>query len=239
MSTPTRILDGIRKFYQAPWILVTEVSSFLGEDMTGEEDKRRADVLAIRPGRPIRIVGFEVKASRNDWQRERRDPQKARAWLPYCEAWYLVVESAKEVIPDLGELVVGSGRDRCRWGLLEVGGGRRVRETEPEGLSPIPLTEDRWQGILRALARDTERGGAPLCKVTRPHLSRLHCGLDCGHVIPKPRDESKPIPCPSCAIGAPMDLEVAEAVIGDAEIADLRRLREQIETRLGALEVGT
>lgn len=228
MST-SRIIDGIRKLYPPPWIVVTEVSSYLGDDPSGEEEKRRADILVARLGRSFELHGFEEKNSAADLRRE--TPEKSAPFRPFCTTWSLVVPAPRKlVIPDLARLPRG-------WGLLEVGSGRPVEVVAPpENASVQPPTPELLQAILRAAARESDRGGAPLRRVTRPHLSRLHCGLDCGHVAHKPRDESRPIPCLSCAAGLPMDLEVAEAVIQDAEPSDLRRLREQIEERLGALE---
>jgi hypothetical protein len=221
--TASRIIDGIRKLYPSPWIVVTEVSSYLGEDLSGEEDKRRADILVAKLGRSFELHGFEEKNSAADLRRE--TPEKSAPFRPFCSTWSLVVPAPRKlVIPDLSRLPRG-------WGLLEVGSGRPVEVVAPvENMTPRPPTSDLLQAIIRAVVRDTARAGLGLQHVTRPNLSHSHCGLSCGHAARKPKDESKPVPCPSCAIGAPMDLEVAEAVIQDAEPADLRRLQtlEQI-----------
>jgi hypothetical protein len=59
---------------------------------TGWSADRTADalVLGLYKSKGRDLIGFEVKASRQDWQREMKDPNKSAAFADYCDYWYLV-----------------------------------------------------------------------------------------------------------------------------------------------------
>jgi hypothetical protein len=94
---------------------------------------RTVDALAIDlwPSTGHLIHGFEVKVSRSDWLTELKDPEKAEAFKPYCDHWWLVVPDASIVRDDLPE----------GWGMLAVGnGGLRIRKRAPKlDRQPMPL----------------------------------------------------------------------------------------------------
>lgn len=212
------------------WGLYPEVRSAPG---AGVEGIRVADAVAVSlwPSRGLEVRGFEVKVSRNDWLRERKQPDKAETIARFCARWYLVTPAPrKDVITSLDELPEG-------WGLIEVGTGepRIIREsTERTAEEPTPAF---LQSLLRASfergASDSAMDTAPLRLITRPALSRFHVGLACGHAAPAPGAKKMParIPCFSCLEGAPADLEVARAVIADADATTLRLLAAEIEGR--------
>ena len=88
-----------------------------------------ADAIAMEltPSRGLKINGFELKVSRNDWLKELKNPTKADWFYQHCDRWFLVVAD-KEIVKD-GELP-------DTWGLIAPRGN---------GLSVIkaaPLNED-------------------------------------------------------------------------------------------------
>jgi hypothetical protein len=107
---------------------------------------RTADGLAIDlwPSGGHAIHGFEVKVSRADWLTELRDPEKAEAFKPYCDHWWLVVPDTGIVRDDLPE----------GWGLLAVarGGVLRVRKRAPK-LDRQPMPTGMTAAWLRAVAK--------------------------------------------------------------------------------------
>lgn len=94
-----------RRFDPPTWALVFEFQQ--------ERNARRADCLALNTSasRNFKLVGFEFKASRSDWLSEKRDSEKADAFVELCDEWYVV--AGRRGIVEESELPDG-------WGLLEV-----------------------------------------------------------------------------------------------------------------------
>lgn len=94
-----------RKFDPPTWALVFEYQY--------ERNGRRADCLALNTSasRNFKLVGFEFKASRSDWLSEKRDPEKADAFVELCDEWYVV--AGRRGIVEESELPDG-------WGLFEL-----------------------------------------------------------------------------------------------------------------------
>lgn len=67
--------------------------------------------------------------------------------------------------------------------------------------------------------------------VTRPHLSRTHLGLACGHVAPRPLTKVQPVrvPCSSCAAGRPAGKDVVEAMLREASGEERARWLELLK----------
>jgi hypothetical protein len=218
---------GLRRLYSAPeWSLFTQVRTSTGD----VEVLRTADAIAVRMwGEGWHLHGFEAKTSRADWLRELRRPDKSGPLKLFCSAWYLVTPAPwKHVVLALSELP-------DRWGLIEVGTGAPsvvVKAAERQAEEPTA-------GFVRALLRASSRKDEPLedaprSVITRPHLSRSHVGLACGHVAPRPGSKTPPLrlPCQACAEGRPADREVVEAVLDEANDDELRALAARIEARL-------
>jgi hypothetical protein len=72
---------------------------------------RTIDGMAIGlwPSRGLELIGFELKSSRGDWLREKKDPAKAHDMAKYCDRWYLV--AGRDDIVLAGELPI-------KWGLI-------------------------------------------------------------------------------------------------------------------------
>lgn len=111
---------------------------------------RTADALVVDlwPSSGHLIHGFEVKVSRSDWLTELKDPEKAEAFKPYCDHWWLVVPDAGIVRDDLP----------AGWGLLAVGkdGTLRARRRAPKlGRAPMPF--EMTAAWLRATGKTAAR----------------------------------------------------------------------------------
>lgn len=106
--TETDLDDRLRVKYPAP-----EYAYFSGvRNATGfVRSARTIDGLAIGlwPSRGVELIGFEIKCSRSDWMREKKDPAKAHAIAKYCDRWFLVVNDPAVIQP--GELPAA-------WGLI-------------------------------------------------------------------------------------------------------------------------
>lgn len=100
----TKIKLSIKRRYDPPeWSLAFELAS---------PDGRRADAIAVNtfPSRNFKVVGFEFKASRNDWLSEKNEGAKADYFVTACDEWYVVAWSGvvkEKELPD-------------GWGLLEL-----------------------------------------------------------------------------------------------------------------------
>jgi hypothetical protein len=96
------VYDALRKRYKEPeYILLREV-----RNQTGYQDPNTsyADAMAFStwPSRGMEILGMEIKASRSDWLREKKNPKKAESLFRFCNAWYLVTPEGVRIEP--GEL---------------------------------------------------------------------------------------------------------------------------------------
>lgn len=107
---------------------------------------RTADALVVDlwPSSGHLIHGFEVKVSRSDWLTELKDPDKAEAFKPYCDRWWLVVPDATLVRDDLP----------AGWGLLALGSDGRLRvRTRAPKLARHPMPFEMTAAWLRAAAK--------------------------------------------------------------------------------------
>lgn len=70
----------------------------------GFDAKRTADFMALDlwPSSGLVLHGHEVKISRSDWLNELKDPEKAGAFLPHVDYWWLVIAD-RNMVKD-GEL---------------------------------------------------------------------------------------------------------------------------------------
>jgi hypothetical protein len=107
-------------------------------EVTAPNSNRRADAVHIglwSSRGAGRIDVCELKISRSDFRRELDKPEKAEAWWPYCNAFWIVAPSVEVAPPE--ELPPG-------WGLMVPGArGRRfkkiVEPQEREAKITVPL----------------------------------------------------------------------------------------------------
>ncbi|WP_130617960.1 hypothetical protein [Dyella amyloliquefaciens] len=110
-------------------------------DATGGRHSRWADAVSMAcwPSRGLRISGFEIKASRSDWLREKKKPEKSVAIQRFCHHWLLI--TAPGVLLD-GELP-------STWGHMELAGGKLVPRVAPPLLTPDALEPSFVAALLR------------------------------------------------------------------------------------------
>lgn len=119
-------------------------------DATGGRHSRWADAVSMAcwPSRGLRIYGFELKASRSDWLREKKKPEKSCAIQRYCDHWVLVT----------AEGVLLPGELPPTWGHLELAGGKLHWRSPAPPLEAAPLERP----FLAALLRRAHQAGAEL-----------------------------------------------------------------------------
>jgi hypothetical protein len=87
------------------------------------------------------LHGFEVKASRSDWLREKDNPAEADKIFCFCDRWWLVVGESS---------IVQDGELPGPWGLMVLNGkGLKVVTQAPE-LQPEPMPRKFLAAMLRA-----------------------------------------------------------------------------------------
>jgi hypothetical protein len=126
----------LRKRFAPPeWTLMEEVAPATGGGT------RYADAVAMNlwRSRGHQVVGFEIKASRGDWLRELKQPEKAEDVYQYCDQWWIV---APRGIVKEGELPVS-------WGLFELRDSGVVQVKAAPKLEPDPLTREFIASMMR------------------------------------------------------------------------------------------
>ena len=124
-------------------------------------DGRSADCIAfnIFPSRGYKIIGFEIKSLRGDWQKELKTGQKADYFIGQCDEWY-VVETKKGIVRK-EELPPG-------WGLMTLQGSRLFTKVKSDiGFNAPPdrqffsrmIVQSHQQNISNTVLWDAERRG--------------------------------------------------------------------------------
>lgn len=140
--TTCELLTLLRAKYAPPeWALLSEVGN-----ATGTHCRRHADAIAMSlwPSRGLHLHGFELKVSRSDWTRERKDPAKAEEIAKHCHFWWIV--APKGIVP--------AAEVPANWGLIETaGGGLRITKSAAM-LEPVALN---WSFVAAVMRRCTEQ----------------------------------------------------------------------------------
>lgn len=137
MRTP-EIKAALRARFCAPeWALFFEVA-----DGTGTRQSRWADAVAMNlyPSRGLEISGFEVKASRSDWTRELKNPEKSAPVQQYCDRWWIIAPAG----------IIQPGELPPTWGQYEAQPGGKLRQVvAAPKLDAKPVTRDFIAAVLR------------------------------------------------------------------------------------------
>lgn len=124
---------------RARYAYLEEVANGTGMAVRGWAD---AVVLELWPSDGLRLLGFELKASRGDWKRELKDLRKAENIARFCDGWIVV---APPKVVQLDELPAG-------WGLweyhLEKETLRTVRAYAPR-VQPKYIPRQFFAALLR------------------------------------------------------------------------------------------
>lgn len=129
----------------------THALMFEVRDGAGFSASRSCDAIAIStwPSRGLELMGFEIKASRADWLREVRNPEKADTFSVVCDKFYVVADGKDIVQPD---------EVPASWGWLQRVGNRLVCEKAAPTLTPVPLDRSMLAAMLK---RAIDQASAP------------------------------------------------------------------------------
>lgn len=139
----TGLWSALRKRYAAPeYAWFEEMRN--GTGFSRRQD-RTADAMAFGtwPSRGLLLHGFEVKVSRSDWLREKKQPEKSVELQRFCDHWWLV--TTEGCVLDVGEIPV-------TWGWLEWNGKKLVTKREAPRLEAQPIDRPMLAAILRRAA---------------------------------------------------------------------------------------
>lgn len=118
----------------------------------GFDAKRTADFVSMDlwPSAGLALHGHEVKVSRSDWLTELKDPDKAEAFRPFMDYWWLVVSDAG-IVKD-GELPAG-------WGLLAPTSGGGILRTirQAKRTYPADMPKSMMAAFVRSVAKTAHR----------------------------------------------------------------------------------
>jgi hypothetical protein len=125
--TTGAIMVAMRERYCQP-----EFAFFEEVGDSGSSSRVMADGIAINMwySRGYAITGFEVKASRSDWLRELKQPEKSEPILSKCDFWYLV---APDDVYQIDEVPI-------TWGILSFKDGKLREKRKAPKLEPKPIT---------------------------------------------------------------------------------------------------
>ena len=144
--TTKLVMAALAKRYPAPeYALFPEVRDHTG---FARATPHTADalVMGLWPSRGLELLGFEVKVSRADWQRELKDPSKAEAVCRFCDRWWIAAGSAG---------IVQAGELPPTWGLLVLTSrGFRVEVDAPR-LDPQPIDRPMLASLMRRVHERT------------------------------------------------------------------------------------
>lgn len=91
------------------------IPEFRGDTRWSRESRADAIAMHLWPSMGLELIGFDLKISRGDWLRERKQPHKADPIKQFCDKWYLLV-SDLNIVKYADELPEG-------WGLKYVENG--------------------------------------------------------------------------------------------------------------------
>lgn len=143
------------------YVLAPEVRNQAGFGGYRGPQLRTCDLIAMDTWEsgPVRLIGHEIKTSRADWLRERKDPDKAMAFIPHVAEWWLVAATLR--VAERDEIPEG-------WGLM-VAAGATLRAVvrpvvKPQPAIPLGITVAMLRAVERANRDALTRAGKP-----RPH----------------------------------------------------------------------
>lgn len=133
----TAIEVAMRAKFAAPeWALMMGVGNATGFGCKGWAD---AIAMSLWPSRGLALHGFEFKASRADWRKEIKSPEKAEKIAKYCDYWFLVCPPG---IYQPNEVPMG-------WGVMELTGRGLSTKVPADRLTPAPLDREFLAAMLR------------------------------------------------------------------------------------------
>ena len=138
------ITQKIRKTIAQTYRPPTHEVAFEVRDGAGFNARRSADaiIMGCWPSRGLDLTGVEIKASRGDWLKELREPEKAEAIAQYCDRW--VIAAPKGLIK-ADEVPAGWG-----WWEVDLERGSLNESTRPPEKEAVPISRHFLAMLLRA-----------------------------------------------------------------------------------------
>lgn len=151
MKKTEKLLQALRKDWA--WPDKGFIPEFRGGTGYGRESRADAIAMDLWPSRGLKLVGFELKTSRQDWLREVKNPGKCESIKQFCDQWYLVVDDIS--------IVKRWPEDElpADWGLIVpshdyyIAGGLKIDKEAPK-LSPQPIDRLFLASLMRLASRD-------------------------------------------------------------------------------------
>lgn len=144
----------LQRYSGEAWALFWEVP-----DATGRDKMRTADAIAMSlwPSRGLVLHGHELKASRADWLKELKQPEKAESICRFCDHWWIVA----------GPDVVRDGELPPTWGLIVLNGRGLVQTVAAPALTPQPIDRMFLAGLLRAATKTAAKDDQAVIRAAR------------------------------------------------------------------------
>lgn len=136
------IRTALRRHYTAPeHAICFEVAAGTGHMANRHLD---AVVMDLWPSRGLFLTGIEIKISRNDWRREKKNPAKAEEVARFLD--YFVIAAPIDIVP-IDELPAA-------WGLIEFrDDGKPKVKRLPVKTDALPVSRSFMAAIMRACNR--------------------------------------------------------------------------------------
>ena len=148
------------RYAPTEWAFISELSMGTGYGIPGRIDGWALRCWQGHPG--YEAVGFEIKASRSDFLRERRNP-KWQQYLELCDRFWFVVADG---VTNINEFAEGFKHDGYTPGLMRFtpGQGLRIikqaRRIRPRTEGMVELPRGFWAAAIRsALLTDAPFNG--------------------------------------------------------------------------------
>lgn len=137
--TEKDLRDRLANWFKAPeYAYLPQVRNGTGFQNT----VRTADalVLSLWPSRGLDLMGFEIKVSRGDWLKEKKNPEKAEEIIQYCDRWWIVTSDAT---------IIRDGELPENWGWRYWNGDRWKIVKEAPKLKAKAISRDFLCAMLR------------------------------------------------------------------------------------------
>lgn len=110
---------------------------------------RTADALCMSlwPSRGLELIGIEIKIDRQDWMREKADPEKADAIGRFCDGWWIATPPGVVQIEELPPA----------WGLMEYNEAKKKWNTRKpaSNIKAKPITKEFLAAVLRNVSENS------------------------------------------------------------------------------------
>lgn len=147
------------RFCQPTHVILFEVSDATGFNGSGWAD---AISMSLWPSHGLNLEGYEIKVSRNDWQKELANPAKAEKFAARCDKWWLV--TAENVIKDEREIPE-------KWGwMVATEKGLRINRPAAKNNQPVAVDRIFLAALLRGAGKFDQAQIEAICQIRLTEL---------------------------------------------------------------------